>query len=209
LQACACNGLSAPQTQRQLPRPQSIYFLTGPSPVALVGAAPVVAGLCSSLCGVCLLLYTLPPMDVPSRGGLAFLACKLGGLGAGAPLSQGLSLRQCSAPEANCAFGCASVCSQSLCSIVPPMATQVAEQGRTKCPEHVLQAIYGTAQDKRKQYEQSLNRCGASAHSLHCRCARHAAEHPPALAGAAGGRSTRPGRTTRRTSTWRTRCCTT
>ena len=32
------------------------------------------------------------------------------------------------------------------------------EQSQAKCPEHVLQAIYGKTSEKRKLYEQSLNR---------------------------------------------------
>ena len=39
-----------------------------------------------------------------------------------------------------------------------------------KCPEHVLQAIYGKTAEKRKLYEQSLNRCAARGTLLTVMC---------------------------------------
>ena len=85
-----------------------------------------------------------------------------------------------------------------------------------KCPEHVMQAIYGKTSEKRKLYEQSLNRYAARGPLLAVWRSPHG--RPVALlfvvawasalaACAAGGRSMRRGRMTRRTSMWRTLCC--
>lgn len=41
------------------------------------------------------------------------------------------------------------------------VSTGGQSSGAAKCPEHVLQAIYGKTAEKRKLYEQSLNRCAA------------------------------------------------
>ena len=61
-----------------------------------------------------------------------------------------------------------------MATATPPVEVpeHIEAQRKTQCPNNVLLAIYGKAEDKRKAYDHSLTRCAAISLMIRLQCKR-------------------------------------